>query len=279
MKGSAEISVWEEHLFWLEVLQDHAVFVRDHLPAGQAWFVGEAERYVQAFAALIGELGRLDPSAGVRDEQMTAFARQAWPVAYGYFRFEGDVQRRRVENELMISLSPTYFNGTLNENEEYLRLLSAYGKGEDPAPLPLWSLLDLWLEDQLGHVVLLRNVLDPIEVGIMFKTDQFIEQFRGFILQNHHIRGYLRFAPPGIPRQRKLAADVGHATLEMNAFVLRVIDLYKATEVMNRTTLRFLQHHVPETCYFVRKLSRYDPSLAQAAATCSLRRLPPYGDV
>jgi hypothetical protein len=133
--------------------------------------------------------------------------------------------------------------------------------------------------DQLGHAVLLRNVLDPIEVGVMAKTDRYIEQFRSFVLQNHHIRGYLRFAPPGIPRQRKLAADVGRTTLEMNAFVLRVIELYKETEVMNRTTLRFLQHHVPETCYFVRKLSAYDPALAHAAATCSLRRLTPYGDV
>jgi hypothetical protein len=106
LKGSADISVWQEHLFWLEILQDHAVFIRDHMPAGRAWFIGEAERYVQAFAVLIWELGQLDPSAGVKDERMITFAQRAWPAAYGYFRFEGDVQRRRVENERISPFPP-----------------------------------------------------------------------------------------------------------------------------------------------------------------------------
>ncbi|SDD63370.1 protein of unknown function [Paenibacillus sp. UNCCL117] len=279
MKGSATITVWQEHLFWLEILQDHAIFVRDHLSAERADEVKEAERYVQLFGGLIRELEGLDPAAGPGEAGLMNFARRAWPVAVGYYRFEGTIQSLRVQNELMIDLSPTYFNGTLNENAEYLRLLSSYVRGEQPEELPLWSLLDLWLEDQLGHAVLLRNVLDPIEVGVIRQTDAYIAMFQGFILQNHHIRGYLRFAPPGIPRQQQLASEVGRVSLEMNAFIREVIEKYKGRKVMNRTTLRFLQHHLPETCYFIRKLSHYAPELSESAAACSIRRLPAYGDV
>ncbi|WP_281885010.1 DUF2935 domain-containing protein [Paenibacillus sp. YYML68] len=274
MHDSSELSVWEEHLFWLGILQDHAIFVRDWLPTTQTSYVQAAAHYVDAFEQHLQQLGQLDSSLSFQDEQMIRLARSIWSTAYGYFQFEGTIQRLRIENVLTINLSPTYFNGTLNENEEYLRLLRAYVQGAAPEPLPLWSLLDLWLEDQLGHAALLRNISDPIELGIIKQAERYISIFQAFIVQNHHIRGYLRFAAPGMPRQRLLAVEVGRAALEMNAFIVEVIGQYKESEYLSRTTLRFLQHHLPETCYFVRKLSAYAPELAQTAATCSVQRPP-----
>ncbi|MCZ8523177.1 MULTISPECIES: DUF2935 domain-containing protein [Paenibacillus] len=273
MNGGAELTAWEEHLFWLEILQDHAYFVRDGLSAEARDEVEAARWYIAAFEQRIGELLGLSPELGPSSPQMMAFASAVLPLAEGYYRFEGRLQSLRIDNELIVNLTPTYFNGTLNENQEYLRQLAALREGRLAEPLPLWSLLDLWLEDQLGHAVLLRNIVDPIELGVLAQTDAYIDKFQAFILQNHHIRGYLRFSPPGMPRQRLLASDVGQAAIAMNGFILGVIARYKAKQVMNRTTLRFLEHHLPETCYFVRKLSRYAPEIAEEARTCSIRRV------
>ncbi|MGF9889576.1 hypothetical protein ABEX78_13110 [Priestia megaterium] len=47
--------------------------------------------------------------------------------------------------------------------------------------------MDLWLEDQLGHAVLFKNLLEPIEIMVSKQADSYIGKFQTFIVQNHHL--------------------------------------------------------------------------------------------
>jgi hypothetical protein len=266
------ITIWEEHLFWLEVLQDHAYFIRDHLSAAEEEYVDVSQQYIQLFGELIEQLYRVPRTAGHGDETMAQFSNRVWPVAKGYFEFEGMLQSLRIDNKVNLNLSPTYLNGTLAENQEYLRFLGYLLKGEEPVPLPLVELMDLWLEDQLGHVLLFQNVLDPIEIGASRQAEAYINQYQVYIVQNHHLKGYLRFKQPGFARQREFALEVGQTTLEMSQYISGMVAKYNKKKLLNKTTLRFLEHHFPETCYFIKKLSYYSPKLKEAAGTCSLKR-------
>lgn len=266
------ISPWEEHSFWLEILEDHAYFVRDHLSAAEAAYVAEANQYIQAFEYLRNQLDRLNRNMSVGSQDNIAFSKESYPISHGYFQFEGKMQSLRVQNRVNLNLSPTYLNGTLNENEEYLRILTYYMNGQDYPPLPLVDLLDLWLEDQLGHAVLLRNILDPVELEITAVTDRYINRFQGFIVQNQQMKGILRFSPEGIPRQLELSKQIGEVTIEMYNYVIRIISKYLQSKMLSRTTLRFLEHHLPETCYFIKKLSFYAPELKSDAALCPLTK-------
>ncbi|MDF2835718.1 MAG: hypothetical protein K0Q63_1358 [Paenibacillus sp.] len=272
MNAVRTISVWEEHAFWLEILQDHAYFVYDYTAPYEKQWVAEAEQFIARFQVLIDRLNAVPKSDPPQSPAMIQIAKEIWPVAQGYYQFEGRLQSLRVDNKIQVALSPTFFNGTLSENEEYLRQLNFYMQGKMPERLPLVQLLDLWLEDQLGHAVLLRNALDPMELEIIRETDRYAGIFQGFMVQNTQIKGYLRFMQPGFKRQQLLAAQVGQAVLAMNAFIYKVVQLYRNTELMNKTTLRFLEHHFPETCYFVCKLSEFAPELQEAAAHCSLKK-------
>jgi hypothetical protein len=266
------ISTWEEHLFWLEVLQDHAYFIRDHLSAVEAEYVDISQKYIQLFGELIVLLDRVPLTADHRDETMVQFSNKVWPVAKGYFEFEGMLQSLRIDNKVNLNLSPTYLNGTLAENQEYLRFLGYLRKGEEPEQLPLVDLMDLWLEDQLGHVLLFQNIIDPIEINASRQAEAFINQYQVYIVQNRHLKGYLRFKQPGFARQREFAHEVGQTTLEMSQYVQSMVVKYNKKKLLNKTTLRFLEHHFPETCYFIKKLSFYSPKLKGAAGTCSLKR-------
>ncbi|MFP5112551.1 DUF2935 domain-containing protein [Bacillaceae bacterium C204] len=266
------ISLWEEHLFWLEILQDHAYFVRDHLSVSEVEYVNTAQSYINLFGDLIATLRTIPRSSNYTEEAMIYFSQRVWPVAKGYFEFEGKLQSLRIDNKVNLNLSPTYLNGTLAENQEYLRLLRQWVQGKEPAPLPLEDLMDLWLEDQLGHAVLFKNIIDPIEIRASHQADLYISQFQVFIIQNHHLKGYLRFKEPGFARQTEFAYDVGKTTLEMSQFVYNMVIKYKENKMLNKTTLRFLEHHFPETCYFIKKLSFYAPGLQEEASKCSLKR-------
>jgi hypothetical protein len=266
------ITTWEEHLFWLEVLQDHAYFIRDHLSATEAEYVDVSQQYIRLFGELIDQLNRVPRTADHQDETMVQFSNKVWPVAKGYFEFEGILQSLRIDNKVNLNLSPTYLNGTLAENQEYLRFLGYLQKGEEPEPLPLVDLMDLWLEDQLGHAVLFQNILDPIEINVSRQAEAYINQYQVYIVQNRHLKGYLRFKQPGFARQREFAYEVGQTTLEMSQYISGMVMKYNKKKLLNKTTLRFLEHHFPETCYFIKKLSYYSPKLKEAAGNCSLKR-------
>lgn len=266
------IPVWDEHLFWLEVLQDHAYFVRDHLSVSEAEYVRTSQQYIYLFGELITLLNSIPRKSLYYDEVMITFAKRAWPVVKGYFEFEGNLQSLRIDNKVNLNLSPTYLNGTLAENQEYLRILTFLVQGKEPVPLPLADLMDLWLEDQLGHVLLFEDLLDPIELIATKQAEAYINRYQAFIIQNRHLKGYLRFKEPNFARQREFANDVGQTTIEMSKFIYSMVIKYKENKLLNKTTLRFLEHHFPETCYFIKKLSYYAPGLSDEASKCSLKR-------
>lgn len=266
------IPIWDEQLFWLEVLQDHSYFVRDNLSVSEADYVNVAQQYIDLFGELIARLQKVPRSVTHKDEIMIHFSKSALPIAQGYFEFEGHLQALRIDNKVNLNLSPTYLNGTLAENQEYLRLLSHWVKGVEPPPLSLVELMDLWLEDQLGHALLFADLIDPIEIFATRQADVYISMFQAYIVQNRLIKGYLRFKEPGFARQREFAYQVGQTTLEMNEYISTIVIKYKDNTLLNKTTLRFIEHHFPETCYFIKKLSYYAPSLQESASKCSLRR-------
>jgi hypothetical protein len=266
------ISPWEEHGFWLEILEDHAYFIRDHLSPIEEQYVATAIKYIDAFSNLRRRLGQINRDAPVTSMELMEFSKAAWQIAYGYFQFEGMLQNLRIQNKVILNLSPTYLNGTLLENQEYLRILSYYVNGQNYPQLSLVDLLDLWLEDQLGHAVLFRNILDPVELELTRQTEMYINRLQGFIVQNRQMRSILRFTPPGFPRQQRLSRQIGQVTMEMYRYVQEVVALFIQEEMLTRTTLRFLEHHFPETCYFLKKLSIYTPELANQVTICPLTK-------
>ncbi|MCS1352052.1 DUF2935 domain-containing protein [Mechercharimyces sp. CAU 1602] len=264
-----ELSVWQEHRFWLGVLDDHAVFVYDFLAPKEKEWVQAAEEYNARFRLLESELMKIQREAPASSQEMIEFARRAYPVVTGYYELESRIQRLRIMNDIQISLTPTYFNGTLAENDEYIRMLKYYTNGQVPPRLSLVDLSDLWLTDQYGHASLLFFDLDLIEGDILARTNKFRDQFATLLLQNRAIKGYLRMQEQGFPRQEKLAYVTATTVNEFYRFVEYVVREYELERLMNRTSLRFLEHHLPESCYFLKKLSYYAPAV-NIPHNCSL---------
>ncbi|MGP4061164.1 DUF2935 domain-containing protein [Halobacillus sp. H74] len=271
IRSPYEISIYEEHSFWLEILEDHAHFIHDFLSSSEMKWVNMASQFIQRFQQLRQWLESMSENLPVNSPTMVNFAQESYQVSSSYFKFEGTLQSLRILNEVNLNLSPTYLNGTLNENQEYLRILNYYISGKKADELPLVRLLDLWLEDQLGHALLLQNVLDPIEIPLAKEAEFFINGFRAHMIKNHTIKGYLRFLDSGFPGQQYFSKQVGETVAGFNQLVKKVILLYKNDKVFNRTTLRFLEHHFPESCYFLIKLANFEPEL-KSLAKCSLTK-------
>ncbi|WP_456276590.1 DUF2935 domain-containing protein [Bacillus sp. AK128] len=261
MNRSNRLTPWEEHYFWVNILLDHAVFVRDYLSPAETTLVNEANGFISRFATIRAQLQQISSQSDVSSQALIEFSKISAQAAYDYYRFEGKIMNLRINNEVKINITPTYFNGTTNENAEYLRILQYYMKGMEYPPLPLVDLLDLWLEDQLGHASLLRRSLDGVEQLMLERVNNMIKVFSAHMLKNDAIKGYLRFIQPNFSAQIQFAQDVIKTVAAFNETVEHILELYKDDEVFNSTDLRFLEHHFPESCYFLNKLSDFVPGM------------------
>ncbi|WP_456271413.1 DUF2935 domain-containing protein [Bacillus sp. AK031] len=259
--GKEYISIWEEHQFWLNMLQDHAYFVRDYLSPAESKWVYEADRFIGKFETVLESLRLIPQNASYSSPEMIQLSHMAYDTASKYYLFEGHILNLRLKNEININLTPTYFNGTLNENAEYLRILEYFMKGEDAPPLSLSDLLTLWLEDQLGHAVLLIRLVDGIEFEIVQQANALKLKFSQFIVKNNSIKGYMRFVPAGFPVQIRFAHQVAESVVAFNQLVNHTLQLYDEKSLVNQSTRRFLFHHFPEACYFMKKMSYYAPNI------------------
>ncbi|MBD1372365.1 DUF2935 domain-containing protein [Hazenella sp. IB182357] len=263
------LCVWDEHQFWTMILQDHARFVIDFTSGKEKYWVETADQYVTAFGRLRKQLGAIPRTATANRPEMIQFAREAYPIAYHYYLFEGSMQHARLKNQVVTTLHPSYFTGTLGENREYMRLLSYYCYGLDAKPQTLIQLLDLWLLDQVGHSVLLEKALDSIEGEDIEITRQFNRRFRLLLTQSRIFGQFEEFTKPGFPRQLQLARDAATAVKEFYLFFQKIMNDYKGETVLTGTTLRFIEHHLPEACYFLYKLCAFVPDIS-IPSDCSL---------
>lgn len=271
MAHDGGLSIKEEHLFWLEVLEDHAHFLRDYLSPEETRWWREAERFFPSFREAIARAEALPSSVPASSAEMQAFGAAVYPLADAYCKLEGHMQHLRLLNQVNLNLTPSYFNGTIGENREYLRQLSYWAQGMPAPPLSLTQLLDLWIEDQLGHAVLLHGLLDPVEQALGAEANRYASLFSSYMVKNRAMQSYERFTPPGFPAETRFAAEVLASVKDFYAFVQRVVAAYIGTELLSKATLRFLEHHFPESCYFMRKLAVFVPG-APSFADCPLRR-------
>ncbi|ART74737.1 hypothetical protein B4U37_01070 [Sutcliffiella horikoshii] len=264
------ITPWEEHEFWLGILKDHAYFIRDYLSPEEKKWVKQAETFIETFGKVEQELRKVPKDAPVDSGPMIRLAEMANEVAYKYYLFEGNLLNLRLFNKVNLNLTPTYLNGTLLENREYLRILESYVQGKDYPALTLVELLSMWLDDQLGHASLLLRMLDGVEFALVERANHVRGKFSQFIVKNDMMEGYLHFTEPGFPAQMRFAKEVSVEVVKFNNLVAEVLELYLDDELINQSTLRFLEHHFPESCYFMRKLSYYAPSISYPA--CKLTK-------
>ncbi len=257
MKGKS-ISITEEHHFWLANLRDHACLVRNHLTPEEDTWQEIAEQYRVTFEQLQDEL-QWNKSNG--DTPSAAFARRAQAAAYGYFRFEGHMQRLCLHHQVELYLSPSHLNSTLNENQDYLRLLYYWTRGEEAPPLPLADLTGLWLESQLNAMSSYCHLLDETEHAHLQQAEQLKQQLREHLAKNAAIRGYLRFTSEGFPLQISLAIETARTMNSLAHFSIAMAKLCRHNQVSSNCPSFYHQHIQSEASYFLGKLSARVPQI------------------
>ncbi|WP_227934873.1 DUF2935 domain-containing protein [Alkalihalobacillus deserti] len=240
-----------EHRFWLQVLGDHARFIRDTLSPTETELVKKAVQFIERFDSLLH-----DSRQNLSMEAIQNLTETANEQAKEIRSFKLEIIREHLVGDVTIGLSPTFLNHMVNEVEEYLRLLSYLIQQQEP-PLshPLHHHL-VWLLDAAGHAGGITGNLDIVEKQLQKKSEAFTKRFEQFYIKAVEMAGYLRSNVQLFPALERFNENV---KLEIALFKVFLHELEKM-EMNNHLLGTFdrlmADHMAREECYYLLKLAR-----------------------
>ncbi|MFB4165283.1 DUF2935 domain-containing protein [Alteribacillus sp. JSM 102045] len=250
MKNNWERAAREEHLFWLQILGDHARFIHDTLAPSERDYIAAAQGYADLFDQLLERARASSNSYSL--EELTAYAQQA---AKDIRFLKLQIIRTQLTGKIKIELTPTFINHMVNEVEEYLRILEFLMKKEVP-PIchPLHYHL-VWLIDAAGHAGAIADSLDKVETALKERSMMFEKDFDHFYLKAVEMAGYLRSNVDNFPALQRMNHEVSLELHIFRCFLQELEEMGLTKEMLGTLTPLMADHMAREECYYLMKVA------------------------
>ena len=239
-----------EHLFWLQVLGDHAQFILDSLSEKEKNDIQKASRLKRLFDQLLSEAKKVKT-----DEDAVTLAKEALRPVAELKAFKLELIRKHLHKEISIHLPPTFINHMVNELEEYERILSYLRKKEIPPTFHELHHHLLWLLDASGHAGAIQDQLDVTESRLKAKSDIFVKHFNQFYLKAVEFAGYLRANIDRFPALERMNEDVKLEMEMFQYFLKELLELDISAQVLGTFPVLMADHMLREECYYLMKLA------------------------
>lgn len=240
-----------EHRFWLQVLGDHARFIHDILSPREDREVARARHFVEVFDGLLKEARRPDVGA-----HLHLLTQHAIDYAEQIREFKLHLLRRHLLGEISILLPPTFLNHTVNEVEEYIRILRCLLAGDTPPPVhPIHHHL-LWLSDAAVHADIIKNNLDFVEKDLITRSKRFSHHFEAYYLKALELAGYLRTSVDQFPALDRFNHMVGFEMRLFLDFLHEIEEMELSDQVLGALSVLLPDHMAREECYYLIKLAQ-----------------------
>lgn len=239
-----------EQRFWLQVMGDHARFIKDSLSPDETEEVMRARCFIQAFD---GFLEQARQPLGTRE--WIALSQAAYVKAQEIRAFKLHLLSRHLIGRIKIGLAPTFLNHMVNETEKYLGVSVFLASGQVPPVEDAVQLHTMWLIDAVGHAGTISGKLDLVEKKLKHTSDGFSVAFEEFYLKAVELAGYMRTNLQHFPALGQFNQEV---ELEMSLFMGFLQELEKmelGNEVLGALTPLMADHMFREECYYMTKLS------------------------
>lgn len=238
-----------EHRFWLQVLGDHARFIRDSLSPVEKEEIEKSEHFIKVMDQLL-EMSR-QPLSGEKLEDLTKMAAKQTEKLR---TFKLSLLKKKLTGKIGIGLGETFLNHMVNELDEYIKVLDFLLKNEEvPEFHPVHHHL-LWLSDAAGHAGAINDNLDLSEKKLKEKGTAFQKDFEAFYLKAIEMAGYLRTGLLEFPALNKFNEDVELEMKIFKSFLAELEEWGMNNKVLGSFSALMADHMAREECYYLIKL-------------------------
>jgi hypothetical protein len=248
MRDFNESAVFE-HTFWLQVLGDHARFIRDSLYPSQTDRIKQAKEFVTVFDQYLQTVR----NGKIRDFKQ--FSNEVEAVVRKMRQFKLAIIKDQLQGKVGIHLPPTFINHMVNELDEYLNVISYLSKGEVP---PIFHELHhhlIWLLDAGGHAGAIHDELDAVEKRLRKRSQNFTKHFEQFYLKAVELTGYLRTNMSEFPALHRFNRDVEVEMRLFRTFLKELEEMELSEAILGTFSGLMADHMAREECYYLIKLA------------------------
>ncbi|HYH04371.1 MAG TPA: DUF2935 domain-containing protein [Bacillota bacterium] len=238
----------EALLFWLEVMADHARFIKDGVKPGNPNTVLVAENFINLFDRLLQKV-----TTGVEQ----TIINEILATIMSFREFKRELLGQSLRKMPVTDLSPTFYNHMLNELEDFLHVLNQLQSGAMINDNILGEHL-IWVLDAAGHAAIVMSELDKVEYLYREEAKAYENSFDKMYLKAVEIAGYFRSDAAAV--QPVLQGYNRQICNLMNDFIEYQTELKAGTmtlEVVGPLVPLVLDHMLREEQYYLKQLSRY----------------------
>jgi hypothetical protein len=176
--------------FWLQIMGDHAHFIKSSLNPEQQNSVLVADNFIRIFDKLLGKIKTSED-----EKELNSLLSDANAAVLSLRDFKRELLSARLKNLPVTALTPTFLNHMLNELEDFLKVLMELEIGHPDGENIIGQHL-LWSLDASGHAAMIGNDLDKVEYRLRERAKDFETIFGQLYLKAVEIAGYFRSHPP-----------------------------------------------------------------------------------
>lgn len=239
-----------EHRFWLQILGEHAQFIRDGLGQSEPQEIAKAIELARKFDELL--LLSRQPLTG---QPLFDLTERAYRNTVRLREFKLHLLRRQLTGNLSLYLTASFLNHMVSELEEYLRITGFLLQGTSPPKLhPLDHHL-LWLFDASFHCAAIPMYIDYTETNIIHGSRKFQREFEVYYLKAIEFAGYLRANIERFPALTRFNHEVNLEMLLFAKFLEEIKELELDGKLLSVFTAILPDHLAREEYYYLLKLS------------------------
>ncbi|MCP3027697.1 DUF2935 domain-containing protein [Halobacillus sp. A5] len=238
-----------EHSFWLQILGDHARFIRDSLYPDEREMIQQAKSFVNSFDEYLNMVRNGQPG------DMEQFTKNIQEIVKQFRQYKLSILERQLQGKIGIHLSPTFINHMVNELEEYLLVLDYLAQGKAP---PVFHELHhhmVWLPDAGGHAGAINDELDGVEKRLKEKSALFAKHFEQFYLKAVELTGYLRTNLDSFPALSRFNSEVDMELQLFKGFLRELEEMELSETVLSTFSALMADHMAREECYYLYKIA------------------------
>ncbi|WP_096201033.1 DUF2935 domain-containing protein [Bacillus sp. FJAT-45350] len=249
MQNFTEAALFE-HRFWLQILGDHARFIRDTLSPLEEEKIQEALAFIEVFDQILQY-----SQQSLTNQQLKGLTQQAYEQAKEIRHYKLTIIEEHLVGNITIELPPTFLNHMVNEVDEYLRILPFLLEEKHP---PICHSLHhhlVWLLDAAGHADAITGSLDLVEKKLSKRSEYYTETFEHFYIKAVEMAGYLRANVHKFPALNRFNEQVELEISLFKAFLDEMEELEMTDRVLSTLSPLMADHMAREECYYLTKLA------------------------
>ncbi len=239
-----------ENRFWLQIMGDHARFIFYALAPTESEYILTAQQFIIQFDELL-KRSHQSPT----NKELDILIQEAYQAALRFRELKLELLGMSLNSDLQSHLSPSVYNGMVNELDEYLQILKAL-QANQPILLQPMHYHMLWLSDAVLHASSIIAGLDASDLAGQDHALRYRNEFQQLYLKSLTINGYLRTNLAAFPSLTVFHEQTANTVMDYIEYLDKLSIQRTDNKILGTLTALEADHMLRESCYYLKKLSQ-----------------------